>query len=83
MHDFINYVKAVMSEHDGTPSSKRWIVLLCTVLMAIGYIANLFWGFKVEQFMFDSIMWVVMCGMGVTGVEKFASFTKKDNTNSE
>ena len=66
------YIKGIMEDPNGSPSSKRLIVLLCSLLMATGYIANLFWKFTVEEFMFNSIMYVVIGGMGITGVEKFA-----------
>jgi len=70
--DIIGYIKNMMADPSGSPSSKRWIVLLCTILMATGYIANLFWQYTVEEFMFNAIMYIVIGGMGITGAEKFA-----------
>lgn len=74
------YLHDLISDQNGSPSSKRLIVVLCTVLMATGYIANLFWDYTVEEFMFNSVMYIVIGGMGITGVEKFApkSPTKED-----
>ena len=76
-----NYVKAMMADANGCPSSKRLILIICTLLMSIGYIANLFWDQTVEEFMFNAIMFVVIGGMGITGVEKFASKNPTDENN--
>ncbi len=66
------YLHELISDANGSPSTKRLIIILCTILMATGYIANLFWGYTVEEFMFNAIMYVIIGGMGITGVEKFA-----------
>lgn len=75
------YLHDLMADPNGSPSSKRLIVLLCTVLMATGYVANLFWNFTVEEFMFNAVMYIVIGGMGITGVEKFAPKAPTDNGN--
>lgn len=66
------YIKGILQDSNGSPSSKRLIVILCAVLMAVGYLANLFGGYTVEEFMFNAVMYIVIGGMGITGVEKFA-----------
>lgn len=68
-----NYLKDVMTDSHGNPSSKRAVTLLATLMMIIGYFANLFWDFTVDQFIYESIMYVVIAGLGITGAEKFAS----------
>jgi len=74
------YLHDLISDSNGSPSSKRLIIILCTILMATAYIANLFWKYTVEEFMFNSVMYIVIGGMGITGVEKFAP---KPPTDSE
>jgi len=69
----------VMADPNGSPSSKRLVTLICTVLMAIGFIANLFWEFKMDEFIFNSVMYIIIGGMGITGVEKFAPKSPTDN----
>ena len=66
------YIKNMMADGHGNPSSKRWIALIATILVVIGYIANLFWDYTVEQFMFDAVMYIVIASLGITGAEKFA-----------
>lgn len=71
-------IKSMLADSDnGSISSKRVITLVCTLLMAVGFIANMFYGFKVDEHIFDSIMMVVIAGVGVTGIEKFANGMKK------
>lgn len=71
-------IKSMLSDADnGTVSSKRVITMLCTLLMAVGFVANMFFGYKVDEHIFDSIMMIVITGVGITGVEKFAGAMKK------
>ena len=76
----INYIKRLVSDQNGTPSSKRFVAILCTFLMAIAFIANLFFGYKIDEFIFNAIMYVVIGTLGITGVEKFAT---SGNTSSD
>lgn len=57
---------------DGSVSSKRVITTLATFLVALAFLLNLFWGFTVDKNMYDSMMMIVIAGLGTTVVEKFA-----------
>lgn len=71
-------IKSMFADSEnGTISSKRVITMLCTLLMAVGFVANMFFGYKVDEHIFDSIMMIVITGVGITGVEKFAGAMKK------
>lgn len=61
---------------DGTLSSRRVITFLAFLLCAIAFIANLFFGMKIEQFIFDSMSYIAMAGLGATVAEKFSSAEK-------
>lgn len=76
----IQYLKDMMSEN-GNPSTKRWVAVVSTVLIAIGYIANLFWDYTIDEFIFNGVMYIVIGTLGITGVEKFAP--KKPTKKSE
>jgi hypothetical protein len=66
-------IKSMLSDgHNGSVSSKRVVTILAFVLCSTGFIANLFWGFKIDQFIYDSMMYIVIGGLGFTGLEKFA-----------
>lgn len=58
---------------DGTTlSSKRVIAFLAFLSIAVSYFVDQFTQYKVSKDLFDSMMWIVIGGLGITGVEKFA-----------
>lgn len=71
--DILGNIKSMLSDGvNGSVSSKRVVTILAFVLCATGFLANLFWGFKIDQFIYDSMMYIVIGGLGFTGLEKFA-----------
>lgn len=67
------FFKSLLS-HGGKISSKRVITLFAFILMSIGFLANLFFDYKIDEFIFESIQWVVMVGFGSTVTEKFSRY---------
>ena len=66
-------IKSMLSDGvNGSISSKRVITFLATFLVALAFVLNLFWDLTVEQFMYDSMMMIVVAGLGTTVAEKFA-----------
>ena len=63
---------------DGSISSKRVITALAFVLCSIAFLADLFSAYKASPALFDSMMYIVIAGLGFTASEKFAS---KGKTN--
>lgn len=59
---------------DGTISSKRTVTLLAFLMCSGGFIASIC-GYNVDSKLFDSMMYIVIAGLGFTASEKF---TKKD-----
>jgi hypothetical protein len=57
---------------DGSVSSKRVVTFIAFVLCSIAFISNLFWGLKVEDYIYNSMVYIVIAGLGFTGMEKFA-----------
>ena len=57
---------------DGSISSKRVITTLATTLVALAFLLNLFAGMTVDKNMYDSMMMIVIAGLGTTVAEKFA-----------
>jgi len=53
-------------------SSKRVVTFICLLFMLIGYTANLFWDFTVDDNLFQSLQWIVMAGLGFTAAENFS-----------
>lgn len=58
---------------DGSISSKRVIAFAAFLLCAIAFVANLFWKYEVSQFMYESMMYIVLGGLATTASEKFSS----------
>jgi uncharacterized membrane protein len=53
-------------------SSKRVITFLATLLVMVAFVANMIWGLKVEEYMYNSMMVIVLGGLSTTVAEKFA-----------
>jgi uncharacterized membrane protein YphA (DoxX/SURF4 family) len=81
--NILSYLNKMMEATDGSPSSKRWIAMIAAFLMFGGFIANLFWGLVVEQFMYDSMVLIVIGSLGITGAEKFAPYIAAQRGKAE
>lgn len=64
-------------EGENNPSSKRVITFLAFILLAIGFIAELFYEKKLNPQTYDVIMYIVLGGLGFTASEKFTNKDKK------
>jgi hypothetical protein len=60
--------------HDGSISSKRVVTFLAFLLCAGGFIAMVY-GYPIDAKIYDSMMYIVIAGLGFTASEKF---TKKE-----
>lgn len=56
---------------NGTVSSKRVITFLAFLLCAFGFIADVY-GKQITPSLFDSMIYLVIAGLGFTASEKFA-----------
>lgn len=72
MSQLKTYIAQVLQDTNGSYSSKRFVTLLCVALMAGGFLANHIGDYTVDQFMYESIMYIVIAGLGFSGAEKFA-----------
>jgi len=71
------WLKSMLKDgHDGSISSKRVVTSLAFLLCGIAFISNLFWGYKIDEFLYDSMSYIAMVGLGATVAEKFASKQK-------
>lgn len=64
-------LKTVLSQ-DPAVSSKRVITFLAFLLCAAAFIAMIL-GHQIDQKLFDSMVYIVIAGLGFTASEKFAS----------
>ena len=68
----MNFILSVLS--DGTNnsvSSKRVVTILAFLLCGGGYIAMVC-GYPIDSKIFDSMMYIVIAGLGFTASEKFS-----------
>ena len=56
---------------NGSISSKRVITFISFLMCAWGFIASVY-GYHVDNKLFDSMMYIVIAGLGFTASEKFA-----------
>jgi hypothetical protein len=70
--DILGQLKGMLAEGDGKLSNKRVITLLSTVMLVVAFVANVFMAKHVDDNILNAIMFVIIGGMGITGMEKFA-----------
>jgi len=68
-------VKMLSGEGEQNPSTKRVITLLAFLLLATGFVAEMFFERKVNPTTYEYMMYIVLGGLGFTASEKFV---KKD-----
>jgi hypothetical protein len=71
------YAKGILEDSNGSPSSKRLIAIVFAILIGIAFVANLFWGYQITDNILDAVMLITVAGLGITGIEKFATKVKK------
>ena len=71
----MSFITSMLSDGmNGTISSKRVVTLLAFLMCSGGFVASIC-GYNVDSKLFDSMMYIVIAGLGFTASEKF---TKKD-----
>ena len=66
------WVKHMLSDSTEIISSKRVITFLTFLLCAAAFIGNTWFGYKVDINIFNSLIYIVIAGLGFTASEKFA-----------
>lgn len=75
----MNWLSSMLQDGDnGTVSSKRVITLLAFTMCSIAFMVDLFTDYTVKTPLFDSMMYIVIAGLGFTASEKFASKRKEN-----
>lgn len=67
----------LQDSHDHSVSSKRVITFLAFLLCGTSFLVDLFTEYTVTPALFDSMMYIVIAGLGFTASEKFS---KKDQS---
>ena len=61
---------------DGTISSKRTVTILAFLMCSGGFVASIC-GYTVDSKLFESMMYIVIAGLGFTASEKFTNKEQK------
>lgn len=70
--DSIKMSSIIIDTHDDRAvSSKRVVALASFTLCSVAFIANLVLDYAVEQYMFETMAWISISGLGLTAMEKF------------
>ena len=62
---------------DHSVSSKRVITVVAFVLCSIAFLVDLFTDMRADPKLFDSMMYIVIAGLGFTASEKFIKRTPR------
>ena len=69
----MNWLSSMLQDGtNSTVSSKRVVTFLAFLLCAGGFVADIL-GYKITPAIFDSMMYIVIAGLGFTASEKFSS----------
>lgn len=69
----VTNLKGMLSDSaNGSLSSKRVVGFLAFTCCAVAFFVDQFTGYKVTPTLFESMMWIVIGALGITGAEKFA-----------
>jgi hypothetical protein len=69
----MSWLNAMLSANDDTVSSKRVVTLMAFLLCASSMIAEQYFNYKIDTKIYDSMMYIVIAGLGFTASEKFTS----------
>jgi hypothetical protein len=61
-----------LKDSKGSISSKRVVTITTLLLIVFCVVLDLFTKFKVSEYIFDGLMWIVLSGMGFISSERFA-----------
>ncbi len=68
----MSFLRVMLSDDTDCVSTKRVITVLAFLLCAAGFVGDLFWDYSVNTTVYESMMYIVISGLGFTASEKFA-----------
>ena len=74
METLLRNLKGMLADSNDASmlSSKRVISFVAFLALLVSYFIDQFSFYKVSPELFNAMMWIVVGGLGITGVEKFA-----------
>ena len=68
---------------NGSVSSKRVITLVAFILCGVAFMVDLLTSYDATPALFDSMMYIVIAGLGFTATEKFSKRTEVNEKEEE
>ncbi len=81
MKKIINWLSGLMKDEKGTPSSKRFIVILAGITLCAALFINLYTEYPVEPTLVNAVAAICIGGLGLASVDKFTKM-KADVKNA-
>jgi hypothetical protein len=73
----MNFISSMLSDgSNNTVSSKRTVTILAFLMCSGGFVASIC-GYTVDSKLFESMMYIVIAGLGFTASEKFTNKDQK------
>jgi len=69
----LDYFKNMMADDKGNASSKRWVAVICSFVLCGALISSIVLNTKADPEIVHAMMYIIIAGLGITGIEKFAS----------
>ena len=69
----MSFLREMLEDNSNAISSKRVVTLLAFTLCGTAFMVDLLSNYQVDAHLFDSMMYIVIAGLGFTASEKFAS----------
>lgn len=80
----MNWLSSMVRDSDnGSVSSKRVVTLLAFILCSIAFMVELFTDYEIKPVLFDSMMYIVIAGLGFTASEKFSPKQPTDTSEKD
>jgi len=68
----MTFLQSMLGDGSGEISSKRTITFFAFLMCCTAFISNLFWGMIMDITIYQSMMYIVIGGLGFTLTEAFA-----------
>lgn len=68
----MSWLQSLFSDGTEAVSSKRVITVLAFLLCAAAFVSQTWFGTKIDPTVFNSLMYIVVAGLGFTASERFA-----------
>ena len=88
MEDILDFFKSMLADVDGQISSKRVVTMLSFFCLVLSFVLNVFVDIKLEEFVYDGMLYLTAAGLGFSTIEKFSrgknhSLSSKNGSSKE